>query len=305
MRVRAFDVVAGTENFSGRNAIDQDIIELNDAFTLMKGKHTWTIGTHNEFLDLPNLFIRDAFGTYTFSSLANFEAGLAQSYNRSFSATSDPLSPRRSRCGRSGFMPATRPRASQPDADLRPPLRCAELPDQAQRQPGRVSNFGFGTDVVPSPVQWSPRFGVTMTSAARARGRSAAGSASSPGVRPMSGCRTSTATPGSTSRASARQQRRNNIPFVTDALKQPTTVTGATAGSFSNEIDMIDPDFKFRRSCAATSATTTRCGAGSRALRLRVLEDGQGHRYENLNFVRCRRRPASAAGRSSPARCRR
>ena len=72
------------------NAIDQDIIELNDAFTLMKGKHTWTFGTHNEFLDLANLFIRDAFGSYRFSSLANFDAGLAQGSDRSFSATSDP-----------------------------------------------------------------------------------------------------------------------------------------------------------------------------------------------------------------------
>ena len=40
----------GTENFSGRNELDQDIIEINDAFTLLKGQHVITIGTHNEFL---------------------------------------------------------------------------------------------------------------------------------------------------------------------------------------------------------------------------------------------------------------
>ena len=37
----------------------------------------------------------------------------------------------------------------------------------------------------------------------------------------------------------------NRIPFVADPLSQPTTVTGAAAGTFTNEIDMIDPDFKY------------------------------------------------------------
>jgi hypothetical protein len=37
----------------------------------------------------------------------------------------------------------------------------------------------------------------------------------------------------------------NKIPFVIDPANQPKTVTGATAGSFSNEIDFIDPDFEY------------------------------------------------------------
>ena len=67
--------IAGTEQFSARNAIDQDIIELNDAFTILKGSHTFTFGTHNEFLDLKNLFIRDNFGSYNFQSLRSLRAG--------------------------------------------------------------------------------------------------------------------------------------------------------------------------------------------------------------------------------------
>ena len=39
---------------------------------------------------MSNLFIRDAFGTYRFNSIDLFEQGLAQQYDRSFSATSDP-----------------------------------------------------------------------------------------------------------------------------------------------------------------------------------------------------------------------
>ena len=46
---------------------------------------------HNEFFKFRNLFIRDIFGTYDFNTVELFEQGLAQSYDHSFSATSDPL----------------------------------------------------------------------------------------------------------------------------------------------------------------------------------------------------------------------
>jgi len=39
------------------------MIELNEAYTLITGNHTLTIGSHNEFLALRNLFIRDNIGT--------------------------------------------------------------------------------------------------------------------------------------------------------------------------------------------------------------------------------------------------
>ena len=73
-----------------RNELDQDIVEITDEYTMLKGRHTITLGTHNEFFNLKNLFIRDNFGTYRFSNLENFAAGLAQQYDYSFSATSDP-----------------------------------------------------------------------------------------------------------------------------------------------------------------------------------------------------------------------
>ena len=82
---------AGTENFSTANQLDQDVIELTNDLTLVKGKHTFTFGTHNEFFQFYNLFIRDMFGNYEFANLDLFEQGLAQSYALSFSATSNPL----------------------------------------------------------------------------------------------------------------------------------------------------------------------------------------------------------------------
>ena len=46
-------------------------------------------------------------------------------------------------------------------------------------------------------------------------------------------------------RIGASSNSNNKIPFYADPNGQPTTVTGATAGSYMNEIDLIDPNFKF------------------------------------------------------------
>ena len=56
----------------------------------MRGRHQFTIGTHNELFRFRNLFIRDNFGVYEFASPELFEQGLAQSYSYSFSRTNDP-----------------------------------------------------------------------------------------------------------------------------------------------------------------------------------------------------------------------
>ena len=85
------DVRFGTEQFSARNRLNQDIIEINDDVTILRGQHQWTFGTHNELFKFYNLFIRDNFGTYDFNSIDLFEQGLAQSYDYSFSKTPDPL----------------------------------------------------------------------------------------------------------------------------------------------------------------------------------------------------------------------
>ena len=86
---------AGREHFSTANALDQDVIELTDDFTLIRGKHTFTFGTHNEFFKFRNLFIRDNFGSYRFASLDLFEQGLAQQFDYSFSRRPPTRSRRR------------------------------------------------------------------------------------------------------------------------------------------------------------------------------------------------------------------
>jgi hypothetical protein len=64
----------GTERSSGFNQLDQDIIELTDNVTRAVGKHTFTLGTHNEFFKFRNLFINNGVGYYQFNTLADFTA---------------------------------------------------------------------------------------------------------------------------------------------------------------------------------------------------------------------------------------
>jgi len=83
--VNGYTMVAGTERYSTANSLDQDVLEITDNLSFFLGKHTLVIGTHNEIFDFSNVFIRDNFGTYRFSNLNNFEAGLANRYELSFS----------------------------------------------------------------------------------------------------------------------------------------------------------------------------------------------------------------------------
>lgn len=72
--------VIGGERFSHRNELDQDIFELDDAFTFAKGAHTITVGTHNELISFRNLFFHSADGRWRFDDLADLETGTADFY---------------------------------------------------------------------------------------------------------------------------------------------------------------------------------------------------------------------------------
>jgi hypothetical protein len=240
-------VVSGTEQFSGRNAIDQDILELNDAYTLLKGSHTFTLGTHNEFLNLSNLFIRDFYGTYNFSSLENFEAGFAQQYDHSFSATSDPNQRAAFKVRQWGAYAGDQWRMT-PSLTLTYGLRfdAPRFPEKPRANPVSVANFGFATDVVPNNIEWSPRVGVNYALNDKGTQQVRAGVGLFTGRPAYVWISNQFGNTGiDFTRIGASNNPANRIPFITDPNNQPTTVTGAAAGSFTNEIDVIDPNFKF------------------------------------------------------------
>src|SRR6185436_3491091 len=221
------------------NELYQDVVEVTDDYTMHKGKHIITIGTHNEFFKFKNLFIRDNFGTYRFSSLDNFQAGLAQQFDYSFSATSDPRQAAKFSVSQWGFYAGDLWRVGK-GFTLNFGLRV-DIPtfgDTPTANPAAVANFGYRTDITPSGQLWSPRAGfnwdVTGDSKQQLRGGLGVFSGRPPYVW-MSNQFGNTGV--DFTRIGAAFNAANRIPFVADPNNQPRTVTGATAGTFTNEID--------------------------------------------------------------------
>jgi hypothetical protein len=238
---------AGRENFSTANALDQDIFEITDDFTFHRGNHVITLGTHNEFFKFRNLFIRDNFGSYRFSSLDNFEAGLAQSFDYSFSATDDPKQAAQFNIRQFGFYAGDLWRVT-PHFTVNYGVRLdiPSFPDSPTANPASVQSFGFATDVVPAPKMWSPRAGFNWNVDGEGRSQLRGGVGLFTGRTPYVWLSNQYGNTGiEFRRIGASFNVNNRIPFATDPNNQPQTVVGASAGSFTNEIDVIDPDYKY------------------------------------------------------------
>jgi len=79
----------GSEQFSTANALDQDVITITDNFEIYNGRHTFTLGTHNEIYSVYNLFIRQNYGVYEFANIDSFIAGTPDEFFRSYSLIDD------------------------------------------------------------------------------------------------------------------------------------------------------------------------------------------------------------------------
>lgn len=66
------EINLGSDQFSTGNILNQDIFTVTNNFNIFAGRHTITIGTHNEFYSINNLFIRQNFGSYRYASVDDF-----------------------------------------------------------------------------------------------------------------------------------------------------------------------------------------------------------------------------------------
>ncbi len=285
---------AGRENFSTANELDQDILEITDDFTWQRGNHLFTIGTHNEFFEFRNLFIRDNFGTYRFSSLDNFQAGFAQQFDYSFSATSDPLQPARFKVNQFGFYAGDTWRA-KPGLTLTYGVRLdiPNIPDAPTANPAAVTNFGFATDVVPSPKMWSPRVGFNWDPSGKGDSQLRGGLGLFSGRTPYVWLSNQFGNTGiEFTRIGASFNAANRIPFVPNAAAQPRVVTGATAGSFTNEIDVVDPNYKYPQLLRGNLGYDRKLGWGLvGSVEFFYSKSTEDIAYENLNLVQSSTRP--------------
>src|SRR5215471_5673855 len=238
----------GTEFSSQANKLNQDVVEVTDDFTFIRGKHTFTVGSHNEFYQFWNLFIQAYNGDYRFSSISNFNAGISGAYPHNFSNTSDPQEAASFGVRQFGFYAGDHWRMKD-NFTLTYGIRAdvPSFPDTPLANPVTVTDFNLRTDITPSPISWSPRVGFNwdMSHGDAKKQRQLRG-----GIGLFSG-----RTPyvwlsnqyGNTgvqfTNLSVTFNANNQIPFVPDPDNQPTTVTGGATGR--QTINLIDPDYKY------------------------------------------------------------
>lgn len=238
---------AGRERFSTANELYQDILEINDDLTFVRGGHTFTIGTHNELFSFENLFIRDAFGFYNFRSLDDFERGWADQYEHSFSRTSNPRQAAKFDVQQYGLYFGDQWRIKS-NLTLTYGLRAdyLKLPDAPSYNPQVEQLFGYRTNEVPdSNLILSPRLGFNWDPAGEGKQQLRGGFGIFSGRTPyvwISNQYGNTGVEFQRLRSILNPPitATNRIQFVPDADNQPKTVGGAV----TNEIALTDPDFE-------------------------------------------------------------
>jgi hypothetical protein len=275
-----YNLVAGTERSSGANTLDQKILEVTDDFTLVKGNHTITIGTHDEFFKFDNLFVQDIYGTYFFNSLADLDAGKAARYQVQF--------------GTPGFNPASQFSAQQWGLYVGDQWRVSNsltlslgirgdlprLTDKPTYNPLVFSTFGVDTSDVPSNnLIISPRLGFNWNPSGSGRDQVRGGIGVFAGRTPFVWISNNYGNTG----IGITNLSASNVTFNGDPNNPPKNFPPGT-GAIS--VAGIDPDFKFPKVLRSTLAYDRELPFGIRgsveAMFTKTLEDVF---YTNINKV--------------------
>ena len=281
---------AGRENFSAANELDQDVYELTDDFTWLLGRHTLTIGSHNEFFKFRNLFIRDAFGSYEFNSLDLFEQGLARTFNYSFSLTGDPLQSARFRVRQFGFYLGDQWRPGSTltiTSGVR--VDVPTFPDKPTRNELTETAVGLRTDETPGGVLWSPRIGFNYQISPENTEQIRGGIGLFSGRTPYVWLSNQYGNTGIEFRRLSLTDNSNNIRFIADPFAQPTSVGNAA----TNEIDLIDPDYKYPSLLRTNLAYDRQLGVWDLIGTVEFLYSRNVNdvKYQNLNLAQVGTRP--------------
>lgn len=152
--------VAGAEQFSQDNLLNQDVIEFTDNLTIALGSHHVTFGTHEEVYKFHNNFFPNSYGQWFFRSPNQLDSGIANQYTIALPLR--PGGPRAEfRSDQAGFYvqdqwtPTERLSLS---AGVR--LDVPIFPDKPLTNPTLLAQNGINTGVFPTGnVEVSPRIG--------------------------------------------------------------------------------------------------------------------------------------------------
>lgn len=244
-------VSLGSEYSSQANKLNQDIVQFTDDVTYVKGQHTFSFGTQNEFYKFYNLFIQNQAGSYTFSSLANYQAGIAGGFYHYFSNTADPNLAAQFSVRQFGLYAGDKWRVAQ-NLTLTYGFRVdlPRFPDSPHTNPLAITKYGYATDVVPAPTMFSPRIGFNwdLSNASGKRRQVRGGIGMFTGRTPYVWLSNQYGNTGVdftylSAVFSTSTPTKFKIPFVADPSNQPTSIPGAGLGT--QTINVIDPSYKY------------------------------------------------------------
>ena len=271
----------GSEQFSTGNVLNQDILSITNNLQWALGDHTVTIGTHNEFYDIGNLFLRQNFGSYEYGSIDAFlqsvravnDAGITpaepDNFERGFSLVDDVTGDASDAIGafkayQLGFYVQDQWRVNdrlQITAGLRldlpnittDPRTNAEVQDIVTGQLAAQHDLlgGVPGEAPAMLAYWAPRVGfqydLNEIGTARLRGGVGVFTGRVPFVYPGAMYLNNGVTAGYVSTGSGTLDGTEPIPFI------PNPQNGLTAADFgrdvlpSGEVDIFAEDFRYPR----------------------------------------------------------
>ena len=244
----AVTLVAGPDRFSSANELDQDVLEFSDNFSAYLGNHVITVGTHNEFFNFRNLFIRSFYGYYEFNTLNDLQNNTPSYYQRVFSRTGEEKPAARFSVNQLGFY-------VQDEWTVMPTFKLTLgvrmdvpfMPTKPDYNPLVSENFpGISTSEVPSGnVLFSPRLGFNWDIFGNRTTQLRGGVGIFTGRIPYVWMSNNYGNTG-TLIAEVNQATGGNVGFSVDPFNQPGVGSPGTGpASFKSEIDLVDPDFKW------------------------------------------------------------
>jgi hypothetical protein len=238
---------AGGEQYSTHNFLNQDVFELTDNFTMFRGDHTITLGTHNEFFDFENMFIPNGFGAYEFSSVADFATGISRRYRITRPQEGqDPVA--RFGVQQIGLYAGDQ-WAVRPNFTLNYGLRvdAVYLPDSPGYNPLVMETFGYSTSEMPDGEQvWAPRVGFNWDVASDGVHQIRGGVGIFSGRTPYVWVSNQYGNTGTVFEAITAY----GVPFEPDPYNQPTDFPADS----TQQVNLIDPSFKFPHTLRYTLA---------------------------------------------------
>ncbi len=245
----AVTLVAGPDRFSSANELDQDVFEFSDNFSAYLGNHVITVGTHNEFFNFRNLFIRSFYGYYEFNTLNDLQNNTPSYYQRVFSRIPGEEKPAaRFSVNQLGLY-------VQDEWTVFPTFKLTAgvrmdvpyLPTKPDYNPLVSENFpGISTSDVPSGnIMFSPRLGFNWDIFGNRTTQVRGGVGIFTGRIPYVWMSNNYGNAG-TLIAEVNQATGSNVGFSVDPNNQPGVGDpGTGAPSNRSEIDLVDPDFKW------------------------------------------------------------